>query len=208
MFFIHPTNLSHHHDCLPHALALATYLLLGRRVGKSIEHELIAAQMRSLLHSHQERNWNERAAVAGDQTWATLVTLAHNQAISELERAQFDDWGSDPSVQLARWLDERADLYCGMPELLAYVSLCHETGARVGLRVWRQVAGKLQLMTRLPEPEGTGAGAGAGEPLFVLDLQLTGAMDSAAAHYKLLQSGSLSAGEPGNKKRKLGGSHA
>ena len=34
-------------------------------------------------------------------------------------------------------------------------------------------------------------------PHQVLDLQLTGEMDSAAAHYKLLQSGSLRGGEPG-----------
>ena len=33
----------------------------------------------------------------------------------------------------------------------------------------------------------------------MLDLQLTGEMDSAAAHYKLLQSGSLRGGEPKGK---------
>ena len=36
-------------------------------------------------------------------------------------------------------------------------------------------------------------------PRQVLDLQLTGEMDSAAAHYKLLQSGSLRGGEPKGK---------
>ena len=43
------------------------------------------------------------------------------------------------------------------------------------------------------------------EQLVVLDVQLTGEMDSAAAHYKLLQSGSLKGGEPRKaepKKRK------
>jgi hypothetical protein len=53
------------------------------------------------------------------------------------------------------------------------------------------VKGALQLMQRVPEPK-----AGEVEAV-VLDLQLTGEMDSAAAHYKLLQSGSLSGGEPG-----------
>ena len=51
--------------------------------------------------------------------------------------------------------------------------------------------GALQLMQRVPEPKKGEVEA------VVLDLQLTGEMDSAAAHYKLLQSGSLSGGEPG-----------
>ena len=46
-------------------------------------------------------------------------------------------------------------------------------------------------MQRVPEPKEGEVEA------VVLDLQLTGEFDSAAAHYKLLQSGSLSGGEPG-----------
>ena len=46
----------------------------------------------------------------------------------------------------------------------------------------------------------------------MLDLQLTGQLDSASAHYKLLQAGSLRDGVPkqgaaaqgGNRKRKVG----
>ena len=54
-------------------------------------------------------------------------------------------------------------------------------------------------MQRVPEPREGELQA------VVLDLQLTGEMDSAAAHYKLLQSGSLKGGEPRKaepKKRK------
>ena len=51
--------------------------------------------------------------------------------------------------------------------------------------------GALTLMQRVPEPKEGEVEA------VVLDLQLTGEFDSAAAHYKLLQSGSLSGGEPG-----------
>ena len=41
-----------------------------------------------------------------------------------------------------------------MPELLAFAELCQENGGlRVGLRVWRQVKGQLQLMQRVPEPK-------------------------------------------------------
>ena len=59
--------------------------------------------------------------------------------------------------------------------------------------------GAQTLMQRVPEPKEGEVEA------VVLDLQLTGEMDSAAAHYKLLQSGSLKGGEPRKaepKKRK------
>ena len=191
-------------DCMPHALALGTHYLLDRPVVKSADHTSLAAQMRSMLHAHMGRNWLSCCAVAGGLPWHTLVTLAHNAAVSEVERAQYDDWGSDPGEQKERWQAERADFYCGMPELLAYAELCHASGAPVSLRVWRQVAGKLQMMARVPELSVVQGGE-SGRPLLVLDLQLTGEMDSAAAHYKLLQSGSLWAGEPqkgGAKKRR------
>jgi hypothetical protein len=78
-------------DCMPHALALGTHYLLDRLVVKNADHTSIAAQMRSMLHAHMERNWLSCCAVAGGLPWHTLITLAHNAAVNEVERAQYDD---------------------------------------------------------------------------------------------------------------------
>ena len=163
-------------DCMPHALALGTHYLLERRVQSNAQHVALAAQMRSLLHAHMERHWHGSCMVTdGGLRWHHLVTLAHNSAVSDIERAQYASWGNDPSVQKercarctcaahamhtpahamhapctrhahCRWIAERAQFYCGMPELLAFAEMCQqEGGPRVGLRVWRQVKGSKEV---------------------------------------------------------------
>ena len=90
-------------DCMPHALALGTHYLLERRVQSNEQHVSLAAQMRSLLHAHMERRWHGSCMVTeGGLRWHHLVTLAHNSAVSDVERAQYASWGDDPSVQMER----------------------------------------------------------------------------------------------------------
>ena len=90
-------------DCMPHALALGTHYLLERRVQSNAQHVALAAQMRSLLHAHMERHWHGSCMVTdGGLRWHHLVTLAHNSAVSDIERAQYASWGDDPSVQKER----------------------------------------------------------------------------------------------------------
>ena len=90
-------------DCMPHALALGTHYLLERRVQSNEQHVSLAAQMRSLLHAHMERNWYGSCMVTeGGLRWSQLVTLAHNSAVSDVERAQYASWGNDPGVQKER----------------------------------------------------------------------------------------------------------
>ena len=90
-------------DCMPHALALGTHYLLERRVQSNAQHVALAAQMRSLLHAHMERHWHGSCMVTeGGLRWHHLVTLAHNSAVSDVERAQYASWGNDPSVQKER----------------------------------------------------------------------------------------------------------
>ena len=90
-------------DCMPHALALGTHYLLERRIQGNEQHVSLAAQMRSLLHAHMERHWYGSCMVTeGGLRWSQLVTLAHNSAVSDVERAQYASWGNDPSVQMER----------------------------------------------------------------------------------------------------------
>ena len=92
-------------DCMPHALALGTHFLLKRRVQSNDQHVLLAAQMRSLLHAHMESRWYGSCMVTeGGLLWRTIVTLAHNSAVSDIERAQYASWGSDGDVQMERYV--------------------------------------------------------------------------------------------------------
>uniref|UniRef100_A0A7S0JJ82 OTU domain-containing protein n=1 Tax=Calcidiscus leptoporus TaxID=127549 RepID=A0A7S0JJ82_9EUKA len=185
-------------DCLPHALGLATQYLLNRKVTRDAEHISLASQLRVLLHRHINDHWLEEPGLGPAMAWSQIVTLAHNTSVSEQERAQFGEWGSDAEQQRMRWHAERDGMYCGLPELLAFVECLRLARVHTSLRVWRQVRGVLQLSTRVPEPavEQTPSGR-----FVVLDLQLTGELDSANAHYKLLQAGSLRDGVPKKRKR-------
>ena len=196
-------------DCMPHALALGTHYLLERQeaLQSKEQHVSLAAQMRSLLHAHMDRQWFRRCMVTEDPAyqWSELVKLAHNDAGAlDGEEAQHEDWGDDPNEQLercarctctcqmhmpatctchmhmlhahvtctctahmaraphamhvctahharamhaCRWRAERAQFYCGMPELLAFAEMSQEGGGPgVILRVWKQVDRALKLL--------------------------------------------------------------
>ena len=188
-------------DCMPHALALGTHYLLERRVQSNEEHVSVAAQMRSLLHTHMERRWYGRELHGGRGRTAVahardarsqLGCLRHRaravcvvgqrprRADGTVRTCHTCDMPTPtptPTPTLkstpkphaprptpyanahcawhacGRWRSERGQFYCGMPELLALAEMCQEAGGvRIGLRVWRQVAGQLQLMQRVPEP--------------------------------------------------------
>ena len=199
-------------DCMPHALGLGVQYLLGRKVCKDPEHVALGQRVRALLHAHIDEHWRAAPSVSPALKWSEIVTLAHNAAISDDERAVYGEWGADADEQRTRWRAERDDLYCGLPELICFAECLRGVGVDASLRVWRQVDGKLQVVTRVPEPTAEPPSADAPTARVVLDLQLTGQLDSASAHYKLLVAGSLRDGVPkqgaaaqgGNRKRKVG----
>ena len=174
---------------------------------KDPEHVALGQRVRALLHAHIDEHWRAAPSVSPALRWSEIVTLAHNAAISDDERAVYGEWGA--GRRAARWRAERDDLYCGLPELICFAECLRGVGVDASLRVWRQVDGKLQVVTRVPEPTAEPPSAAA---RVVLDLQLTGQLDPASAHYKLLVAGSLRDGVPkqgaaaqgGNRKRKVG----
>ena len=189
-------------DCMPHALGLGVQYLLGRKVCKDPEHVALGQRVRALLHAHIDEHWCAAPSVSPALKWSEIVTLAHNAAISDDERAVYGEWGADADEQRTRWRAERDDLYCGLPELICFAECLRGVGVDASLRVWRQVDGKLQVVTRVPEPTAEPPSADAPPPRVVLDLQLTGQLDSASAHYKLSSPAACATACPSRARRR------
>ena len=111
---------------------------------------------RRALHAHIDEHWRAAPSVSPALKWSEIVTLAHNAAISDDERAVYGEWGADADEQRTRGRAERDDLYCGLPELIAAECL-RGVGVDASLRVWRQVDGKLQVVTRVTSDDGGAA---------------------------------------------------
>ena len=128
-------------DCMPHALALGTHYLLERQeaVQSKEQHVSLAAQMRSLLHAHMDRQWFRRCMVTEDPAyqWSELVKLAHNDAGAlDGEEAQHEDWGDDPNEQLERCARCTCTCQMHMPHAHVTCTCCMHMSHARALHTW------------------------------------------------------------------------
>ena len=172
-------------NCCPGALAQILHLVadipLGRRVA---EMEVYAASMRETIFHYQMLNF-DRVCMVTNQPWHEMIAMSHNIGITQSETLDYGVWPDSVEGRIGKWLEERDGFFFTTSEIMAFYEMMIVKKAHIVIRVWRQNAGKgnLILLHTIPETHNTNS--------IVFDLKHTGKNDSARAHYELLRSGSV-----------------
>lgn len=164
-----------------HAVGLALSMLAGNVPERVKQHEELAVDVRNSIFDYQYINW-EKQSMFANMPWHTVITMAHNIAITQSERMEFGDWGNSPASQKQCWEREMAGLYGTTSEFLAVCEMAKLKNVDIVFRIWRKHGRPVELIPMETIPSNATHG-------FVFDVLHTGANDTSIAHYQLLNSG-------------------
>ena len=177
-------------DCLAACLAAMFECMSIGYVRKVHQHDA-AAKLRSDLVRWIETHWLLPCFFNPDMCFHEIFHLAHDVGIPPAERKRCGGpWPDDPAARLGRYL--RNKVYMCEAEQVAFVCMMHERGINFCLRNWRADRDNPPggfLVSMVPDAEHLERTKIT--DIVVVDIELTGDLDSRNAHYKLLNSASL-----------------
>jgi len=185
-------------DCAFHAMGLAVSMLNDKVLSTTKQHKQMASDMRVNICDYQILNWTT-TSVFGNMPWHTIITMAHNVAITQDERDEYGDWGTDAETQKIAWQSEMHSLYGTTSEFLALCEMMHTMRVPIVFRVWRKVGRPLELK-RMETIPNNGITQG-----LIFDVLHSGENDTSFAHYQLLDSGYARCLQSSNQMKKRAG---
>ena len=177
-------------DCMTACLA-AAFECMSIGYVKRVSMVAAAARLRHDLVEWIKEHWLLPCVFYQGMCFHEIFQLAHDVGIPEQEQERAGGpWPEDPKERLERYL--RNKVYMCEAEQMAFVCMMHERGINFCLRNWRASAADESvgfLVSTVPDAQQLRQ-AGI-DTMVVVDIQLTGTLDSRQAHYKLLNSASL-----------------
>lgn len=183
-------------DCLPACLAV---LLECMHKGYIIfcNKESAAARMRHDITAWIKENWLACPLFNQEMAVHELMWMQHDMGITSEEREQRGEWPEEPDARLAKYT-ELCDtlgtrLYFSDTEMLMFASWFYEKkGIPLCFRIWRctgRDSANGELISHTPD---LGALRANGiQAAVMIDMAHNGRLDGWAAHYKVIESGSV-----------------
>lgn len=174
-------------DCLAACFCAALqYLNEGRVSSQSLVEP--AARLRADLVGWIKENWFEYPLYNPSMTVYEIVHMQHALGVTEDELQSLDDWGQTPEEQLAAYERKSKDIYFSDAEMMLFACWLWEKRSIVLMfRVYR--GDDPSHVVDTPSPSLLSE-MGVNSAV-IIELDHTGPVDSRAAHYRLIEGGSL-----------------
>lgn len=176
-------------DCLLACFSLALEAL-NNGIISWVEKVDAASDMRKIVIAWIRKNWKEHPVFNQSMLVHEIITTEHD-LFEERREDDLVGWGTTPEEQLEAYSRRCKALYFSDVEMMLFSSMMFEKGIHIMFRTWRSdpSTNRRNLVVVTPEREYFQM-HGITET-YVIDLEHSGIVDGASAHYKLLEGGSL-----------------